>query len=406
MSLSRFLRPLKKLRPFLARRCARSPRLAGFFWLLSGDFRREHAGVLYGQMIHTGAIRGRDELEAEDGPRYTLRRNTHRLEKGLIMRPRRPVFAGDYIGETVDAYVALADRARCDTQADLDEGDRLLAAWSGDVLHRYFEAIDPASATKPGLAERLTNLEDAFASAHKSLNVEVGEHAPYRRDLGPLGISYDDMLALAKRRRSVRWYEQRPVDRSIVDRAIRVAAYSPSACNRQPFEFRVFDEPEAVHRIGSIAMGTKGFSDNFPGLVVLVGKLRAYFDARDRHVIYIDASLAAMAFQFALEVQGVSSCCINWPDVRSREVEIGRVMDLEPDERVIMLISFGHPDPDGLVPFSQKKSLDELRRYNVAPGLAPQPQTEAVKPTREASTATGVPATPGAVAVASTSQTS
>jgi nitroreductase len=103
---------------------------------------------------------------------------------------------------------------------------------------------------------------------------------------------------------------------------------------------------------------------------VLVGRLRAYFDPRDRHVIYIDASLAAMAFQFALEVQGVGSCCINWPDVRDREQKIGQLLGLAPDERVIMLISFGYPDPTGLVPYSQKKSLDELRRYNTNPKLA------------------------------------
>jgi nitroreductase len=66
-------------------------------------------------------------------------------------------------------------------------------------------------------------------------------------------------------------------------------------------------------------MGTSGFYENFPCVVVLIGKVRAFPFERDRHVIYFDASLAAMAFQFALEVQGVSSCCINWPDIPERE---------------------------------------------------------------------------------------
>ncbi len=144
-----------------------------------------------------------------------------------------------------------------------------------------------------------------------------------------------------------------------------VGAQSPSACNRLPFEFHIFDEPEMVKKVSSIPMGTKGFSQNFSAIVVVVGKLRAYFSERDRHVIYIDAALASMSFMFALETLGLSSCPINWPDIEECEKKMTSVLvDLEPDERVIMLISVGYPAPDGMVPYSQKKELDLLRRYN------------------------------------------
>jgi nitroreductase len=181
--------------------------------------------------------------------------------------------------------------------------------------------------------------------------------------LTPLQITYDDMLQLARRRRSCRWYLPKPVPREIIDRAIAVAAQSPSACNRQPFEFRIFDSPEAASRIGAIPLGTKGFFANFPCVAVLVGILRAFAAERDRHLPYIDGALAAMAFQFALEVQGIGSCCINFPDVPGPEMAMAKALHLAPDERPIMLISFGYPDPAGEVPFSQKKSIDELRRY-------------------------------------------
>lgn len=35
----------------------------------------------------------------------------------------------------------------------------------------------------------------------------------------------------------------------------------------------------------------------------------------------------------------------------------------EDDERVVKLVAFGWPDPSGMVPYSAKKCLDELRRY-------------------------------------------
>jgi len=154
------------------------------------------------------------------------------------------------------------------------------------------------------------------------------------------------------------------VPRELIDNAVRVALCSPSACNRQPFEFRVFDDPQLVKQIAALPMGTEGFSANFPCVVVVVGSMRAFPLEQDRHVPYIDASLAAMAFQFALEAQGLGSCCINWPEIPEREAAMARALDLKPDERVLLLLAFGIPDPDGMVPHSQKKAIDEVRTYN------------------------------------------
>lgn len=325
----------------------RSSFLTRLFYLFFSEFSREYAAVLYGRLAHireAGAA-------SDDGAKYTLRRNTHRLEKGLIMRPRRDVFAAGYIGETVNIYCSLAD--------DNDESSAMasLLGWAGDVLHRYFEAVPE------NVNEKVDRLRRKFLETTQRHKRPVGERAPFIRDRAPLRINIDDMLELAKRRRSVRWYEQKSVPREIIDQAMLVGGYAPSACNRQPFEFLVFDKPEDAARIGSIAMGTVGFAQNFPCLIVIVGQLRAFPFERDRHVPYIDASLAAMGFQFALEVQGVSSCCINWPDIECREKVMADALGLEPDQRVIMLMSVGYPDPEGRVPFSQKKTVDELRSY-------------------------------------------
>ncbi|MEZ6146238.1 MAG: hypothetical protein R3B91_12665 [Planctomycetaceae bacterium] len=60
----------------------------------------------------------------------------------------------------------------------------------------------------------------------------------------------------------------------------------------------------------------------------------------------------------------MSSCCINWPDIESREAAFGEFLGLSRDERPVMCLAVGYPDPNGLVAYSQKKPLDQLRRYN------------------------------------------
>ena len=80
---------------------------------------------------------------------------------------------------------------------------------------------------------------------------------PHERGVaGPAPVKYEGLLDLARRRRSVRWFLQKPVPREMIDRAVAVAALSPSACNLQPFEFRVFDDAELTQKVASIPTGT------------------------------------------------------------------------------------------------------------------------------------------------------
>jgi nitroreductase len=319
-----------------------------YYALFSGAFAREQQGVLYGRLRFLESGQGPDHNES------LLRRNVHRLEKGLIMRPRRPVFATDYIEDTVEAFVRRSDAARCGAGLVDPEG----LEWAEDVLSSYFEAV--------GTHPLVDRARGHFAGARLERVSREQVKAPFRRDLeAPSPVRFEDLHRLSLRRRSVRWFLPRPVERELIDQALLVAAQSPTACNRQPYEFRIFDDPEMVSQVAALPGGSKGFRQNFPVIVTVVGRQRAYFSERDRHVIYIDASLAAMSFVLALETLGLSSCIINWPDVEHQEARMTRLLHLEPDERPVMQIAVGYPDPDALVPYSGKKSLDTLRRYNV-----------------------------------------
>lgn len=300
-------------------------------------------------------LAGRALFEANAGaPQQTsslLRRNIHRLEKGLIMRPRRDLFALDYIGETVTAYAFVA-QARCATEPSDPE-----LIWAHDVLREYFEVTLPHSRTASA-RELFTSLESPIADrTHLSI--------PYRRADKTYQIpDYQSLLELAKQRRSVRWFDQRPVPRTLITKALEVATQAPSACNRQPFVFRIFDDPDLIRQVAGLPGGTKGFEHNFPMIAVVVGELRNYYAERDRHLIYIDGGLASMSFILALETLGLSSCCINWPDLSEPEARAKKVLKLAPDQRPVMLIAIGYADPTGMIPFSQKKAPTTLARYN------------------------------------------
>ena len=307
-----------------------------YFTMFSRRFYGEHHAVLKGRLQYF------EDLEVAGRSSPMLRRNTHRIEKGLVMQPRRSVFGEGFIAETVDAYKQACARP---------DYSREELKWAGDVLEEYFSVVsDTAIIAEARKAFR----RDAGAEDTKSSK-------PYTRSDCPAAeIPFDDLHQLFKRRRSVRWYLQDEVPQELICQAIEAAAQAPSACNRQPFRFITTTDPERASRIAECAGGTAGFSQQLPAIIVVVGDLSAYPLERDRHLIYIDASLASMQLMLAAETLGLSTCPINWPDVEVAEQRIRDLLDLPAHERVVMLIAIGYGDPEGGVPFSQKKQRDLL----------------------------------------------
>jgi nitroreductase len=143
-----------------------------------------------------------------------------------------------------------------------------------------------------------------------------------------------------------------------------IARQAPSACNRLPYEYKIFDDPQLVQKVAGLPFGSAGYRQNIPMIAIIVGKLDSYFSPRDRHGIYIDASLSAMSFMFALETLGLASSVINWPDFEPLERKMQKTLGLKTEDRPVMLIAIGYADPKGKVAYSQKKDLKVLRSYN------------------------------------------
>ncbi|GGZ15389.1 hypothetical protein GCM10007049_04350 [Echinicola pacifica] len=329
--------------PFLF---VKNPLLSSFYYsLFSNKFRREQHAVLKGKVDHLR------HLKKEKANIYTLIRNTHRIEKGLLMRPRREVFALDYIKETVEAFCNIWDGEKFQKDAQFK--------WFHDVLSEYFVHCGNHSKVK-GYQEKF--LDKVEGTSHHAQELKS---IPYSRILDKNSqVSYENFFGLTRHRRSVRWFLNKSVPRDLIDKALLAAGQAPSACNRQPFEYRIIDDPDLLEKVRSTPMGVKGYEHGIPVMVVVIGNLDAYFDERDRHLIYIDASLANMNFMLALETLGLSSCPINWPDIEELEIKMEQYLGLPKTQRPIMCLALGYPDPDGLVAYSEKRPLEKFRKYN------------------------------------------
>ena len=313
--------------------------LSTVYFAISPSYRREQRALVSGLLTHMKDLK-------QDASFFLLRRNIHRIEKGLVMPDRRPLFAVNYIGETVDYYIKCLKK--CTSSAASRE-----FGWATDVLHHYFASVEDHPLVDKARTDFL-----------KMSPAIKGSSAPYKRGNGQSVVSYEELKALTYQRKSVRTFLQKPVPRKLVDQALEIASRAPSSCNRQPVHYRIYDNGPVFREMVKLPLGAAAFADNIPMICALTGDLSAYFYERDRHSIYIDGSLSAMLFMLALETVGLASCPLNWAEIDALDRRFEKLAGLPPHERAIMFIAIGYPDPQGKVAYSGKKELDALRTYH------------------------------------------
>jgi nitroreductase len=310
-----------------------------YYLLFNPSFRREQFAVLQGRRTYVMSTKHAKDSSA------LLRRNIHRLEKGIVMQPRRKVFGLKFIHETIDCYKkCIVNREICDDELK----------WAHSVIENYMDVVDLNNKTIHEAFNKFKSIDSSRISNETSF-------IPYESSRRAIStITDSELLNLFKQRRSTRWYEDKQVPYEKLVQAVNMASYAPSACNRQPFKFYIINDPTLARETAAIAMGTAGFSNNIQSLVVILGDLSYYPAERDRHVIYIDGSLAAMQLMLALEVLGLSTCPINWPDIEKLEKKLEKKLKLPTYLRPILLLSVGYAKSDGMIPYSQKKNAEVL----------------------------------------------
>ncbi|MBU2870942.1 nitroreductase family protein [Colwellia sp. E2M01] len=264
------------------------------------------------------------------------------------MQPQKPIFALNYIDETINEYVKSCEN----TEHDKEE-----LLWAKEVLSLYFISID-----KCLLPQKIKTIFEKSIETKPENN--IFNNVPYAfADKIKSDVSFEQFSALCHQRRSVRWFQPKQVSRELLEKAINISSTAPSACNRQPFMFNIIDQQPLLSTLASLPIGTTGFAHNIQCLIVVTGNLSYYPTERDRHLIYIDSSLASMQFMLALETLGLSSCALNWPDIERLEVKISQLLSLPDTVRPTMLIAVGYAQTQGKIPYSHKKTSQQLINY-------------------------------------------
>jgi nitroreductase len=320
-----------QLRPFASRlgRIRRSRPEGRSPW---EDLQREFE--LDAQRYHRYSIpRGGDErFEKMSGMQLdaSATRHSHRVEKGFSLPETKRPF-GVRATPALNRALANADAA----------GDALFVTEAKEVL----EALEQWN----------------------QQGVRDDRVAPRGDSLPGNPLDPETLATFLTSRHSVRDFDQRPVDRALLEEAVRLAAYAPSVCNRQGYRAYLFDDRDDIARILSMHSGSRGFSARVPALFVVTFDIRAFEDTLERNQGWIDGGLFSMMLLLALHGLGLGAVPLNWSRRNGATERLRKVAALPDHDNVVMLIATGHPAEGYRVARSTRRPLSQILRVGMPP---------------------------------------
>ena len=164
-----------------------------------------------------------------------------------------------------------------------------------------------------------------------------------------------DVFEVIKRRRSIRKYNQKAVEKEKLSKVLEAARLAPSAMNRQPYAFVVTSDNKTIQKISSAC----NQQWDAPTIITVFAFPEKAWTREDGEE-YWKADCAAAMTNLSLQAcaEGLGTCWI----AAFRENEIKQILGLKSEARVVAMTPLGYPKEEK-GPVTNRKSLDELVHY-------------------------------------------
>ena len=177
------------------------------------------------------------------------------------------------------------------------------------------------------------------------------------------------LLDLVKHRKSVRDFQDRPVEREKIMMCLEAARLAPSACNSQPWKFIVVDDKQLKKKLYDAAFSgiysINSFCKMAPIMVVVISE-KSKFIARIGEIFrgtkyyLIDIGIACEHFVLEAEDLGLGTCWIGW----FNEQAVKSVLNIPKHKKIDIIIALGYYDREKLGTEHDREPIDKIAYFN------------------------------------------
>lgn len=282
-----------------------------------------------------------------------LIRDTHSIEKGLsIKNPRK--------GFGVEKIERIFKRIATYEELGGHPGDEAVLM-ACDVLHQYICWHLEADYS----SDELTKIMDQYRRLSESVPAHkqsYGGVTDIDRAQLDAEIDFKAFQRVVLSRHSVREFSQEPVSRDKLERAVELATYCPSACNRQGVRLYVLRKDKHA-LIKDWLEGIGGFDGEIDTFLLITG-IRSAYRVNEEGQYVVSASIFAGYLSLTLHACGLGSCLIQRPVLWSDKwITLARELGIPEDEQIVCVLGAGNLEERFRVPVSHRLPLDWYMQY-------------------------------------------
>ena len=257
----------------------------------------------------------------------SITRLYHTVEKGLSYLNYRPGFGK----ENVEALVRSLEQYSKQYSVD-----KFFYQTALSVLDEYVRKNTEHGVENKELSKRISALPGKKNEAGGAI-----KFVP----LSSEELSKANYKELVETRHSIRHFSDKPVELERVENAVKLAQYTPSACNRQGWKTYIVNDKAILREVLKNQNGNRGFGQEFDKLLVVVGDLRCFNRDREVFQVYIDGGMYAMRVLDSLYYERIASVPLSASLMKEQEENVRELLKLDPAEVLIMFIGIGnYPD--------------------------------------------------------------
>jgi nitroreductase len=247
----------------------------------------------------------------------------HTLEKGMAYDDYRPGFGKDNVNKLILSLEQYEAKGY-----DVNE---FFYETALSCLHKYISKNEEYGLIDEDLKNRVNKLAGSPNECGGTLKVYPTVDADK--------MNYEQLM---EQRHSIRHFSAEEVDIELVKDAIRIAQYTPSACNRQCWRTRIIADKNMIKAVLSNQGGNRGFGQEINKLLLITADLRAQQRNREVFEAFIDGGMYAESVLNALFYKGLGSVPLSAALTNTQAKNIRELLNIPEAEILIMLIGVGN----------------------------------------------------------------
>lgn len=282
---------------------------------------------------------------------YTMLRENHTIEKGLSMRNPKKGFGQQKVTNLLnrlDKYMTIY------YQHDSAFMDYPLSTISNYIQYTKSNGIDiPA-------IEKMYNQTVMRLKDGKYNHIPSGIFPETKAHI--LDKCNSDFESLLYSRHSLRYFISDIVSTDDLEKALRLAQRTPSACNRQGWKTHVFLN-DKCHELLEWQGGCRGFERDIHTAILVTANLKAFL-SYEVFQAYVDGGLYAMNLINALHSMGIGTIPLSLA-FQTSKLQTLQAFGIPENEVPILIIGVGYLPENFNVAVSDRKPIEKTNTFHI-----------------------------------------